>query len=115
MTGVARALVTVVFGAVALAGCGGATDTAACEDIADQTIAIFQNILDEASSGDPAQIAALQGEMTEQITALQEDATAANCTDDQMRELLAARVDDLEGEGPIADAVRQSLEQSFGN
>jgi hypothetical protein len=133
-----RSVLMFVFVAALLAGCAGADTSvpedaaegaspeaiapvapspsavaASCEELADEVIAQVQVIVDELSDArlEDLQNDDLLPEGTEQeLDELEGRVRDADC-DDEMDRLLADRADRIQGDGVIADAVREGLEQ----
>jgi hypothetical protein len=119
------ALVLVVL-ATALAGCAGAdttagtaaevasdgTATASCEELADELVAQLQVIVDGLSNlqlEELGQEDVLPADFQQQLDDLTGRIETSDCSDEEMRALLAERADQIQGDSPIADAVRDSL------
>jgi hypothetical protein len=133
-----RSALTFVLVAALLAGCAGAdsaapdnavedvspepttpvassrgTATANCEELADELIAQLQVIVDELSDAtldDLGRDDLLPAGTQQQLDDLEERVEDAGC-DDEMDRLLAERADRIQGDGVIAEAVREGLSQ----
>jgi hypothetical protein len=133
-----RSALTFVLVAALLAGCAGAdsaapdnavedvspepttpvassrsTATASCEELADELIAQLQVIVDELSDAtldDLGRDDLLPAGTQQQLDGLEERVEDAGC-DDEMDRLLAERADRIQGDGVIAEAVREGLSQ----
>lgn len=91
------------------------TETASCEELADEVIAQVQVIVDELSDAtleDLGRDDLLPPETEQQLDELGERVEDSGCDEDEMDRLLADRADRIQGEGVIADAVREGLDQS---
>jgi hypothetical protein len=96
-----RVLAAIGIVAVALAGCATGASDEACAVYADEGIELIQEFIDEvdmmsaeeiaAASGDPAFVTDLE----ERADAIDEEAAAEGCSEDQMTTLLGARAEDL--------------------
>jgi len=133
-----RSMLMFVFVAALLAGCAGAdtsvpedaaegagpeatapvgsspsTAAASCDELADEVITQVQVIVDELSDARLEDLGDddLLPEGTEQeLDDLEGRVQDADC-DDEMDRLLADRADRIQGDGVIADAVREALEE----
>jgi predicted outer membrane protein len=103
--------------AVLLTACGSAAEADPCAAIADEGVAIAQVLIDEAGelsleelAADPQAFDELGGEeLDARAQALEERQAESGCTEDELAALLRERADDLEGEGLVADLIRQSF------
>lgn len=116
----------VLFSALALvlAACGGGDgevqsveDAESCEDVADLSIDMMQDMLDELSDMTMADFSnseeppeALQ-EFESDSEELQNKADELGCSSEEMQSLLQERTDQLEAEGPIAEMILQQLQE----
>jgi len=102
------------------AACGDSDSASSCEDLADDGIALVQDMLDELSDLSLEDISsdeepqALQ-DFTEKGEALQTQADELGCTDEQMTELVSARVGSLDADGPIAELILEGLQSEGGD
>lgn len=91
------------------------TATASCEELADEVIAQVQVIVDELSDAtleDLGRDDLLAPETQQELDELGQRVEDSGCDEEEMDRLLADRADRIQGEGVIADAVRDGLEQS---
>lgn len=122
-----RVAMTVVLGTAVLAGCGGGDDeastastasagatTAGCAELADELIVQVQVVVDalsEASLEDLVQDDLLSQDTQLALDDIEERAQQAGCEDDEMDRLLAERADRIEGDGLLAEEVREGLSE----
>jgi hypothetical protein len=89
--------------------------SAECEQIADDGIDGINEVLAQYEDKTLEDLAEGEGELPPDLQArfdsLDERAAAANCDEDDVDDLLAQRVDDIEGSGFLADLVRSALEE----
>ena len=134
-----RSVLMFVFVAALLAGCAGAdtsvpedaaegaspeatapvasspSTAASCEELADDVIAQVQVIVDELSDAtleDLGRDDLLPPETEQELDQLGQRVEDSGCDEEEMERLLADRADRIQGEGVIADAVREGLDQS---
>lgn len=105
-----------------LPACGGsenepqdAGDAESCEDVADLTIDLMQNMLDEISGMSAAEFTGGE-QLPESFQQFQTDAEELRtrgeelgCSTEEMQTLIQERVDQLEAEGPAAEMVLERL------
>jgi hypothetical protein len=85
------------------AACGGGTSS--CEDIANETVDLVQDVINEVDQMSPEEIAG-QGESSpdfltdfdEQAEKLGDEAASLGCTDEEMSELIRAQSESLTAE-----------------
>jgi hypothetical protein len=90
------------------------TATASCEELADELIAQLQVIVDELSDAgleDLGRDDLLPAGTQQQLDELEGRVEDAGC-DDEMDRLLAERANLIQGDGVIAEAVREGLSQN---
>ena len=90
------------------------TTTASCGELADQVVAQVQVIVDELSDArleDLGRDDLLPAGTQQQLDELEERVQDAGC-DDEMDRLLAERANQIQGDGVIAEAVREGLNES---
>jgi hypothetical protein len=90
------------------------TATTSCEELADELVAQVQVIVDELSNatlGDLADDDVVPAATQQQLDELEGRIRDADC-DDAIDGLLAERADQIEGDGVIAEAVREALSQN---
>jgi hypothetical protein len=90
------------------------TATASCEELADELIAQLQVIVDELSDAgleDLGRDDLLPAGTQQQLDELEGRVEDAGC-DDEMDGLLAERANRIQGDGVIAEAVREGLSQN---
>lgn len=88
-----------------------------CQDVAEDLIATLQDVLDQAAELRPADLQTPDGQLPTFLLEVQEDgerlaqeATDLGCTDAQMQDLVAERLDTLEAEpGTVADLLLDLL------
>jgi hypothetical protein len=115
-----------------LAGCGiggdddepeqlSIEDAETCEDVADYFAFVAQNFIDDAeSSGMQALLAGPDSELYQrympELEASLQKAEELGCSEEEMRPLLAERLDELETDGPVGDLIVEVLrEQVISN
>lgn len=99
-----------------VAACGGDSDGgASCESVADDAISLFQDVINEmdsmsdedlASGDEPAALTELESKSDE----LQTRANDLGCSDEEMEELLTARIGDLTSDGLFGELMISELE-----
>ena len=100
------------FGLLA-AGCGGSGES--CGDIADDAIALFQDVVDEMDSLTTDDLLAdeppaIFDELEEKATSIDERATEASCSDEELGQLVADRSGSLESTSDFGAAFIAELE-----
>lgn len=98
-------------------GGGGDPGSAeSCDDLVDAGIDLIQDVLDELSDLDLADIEALGNEPPEALNdleargqELEERADELGCTDEELSAGLTARVDELEADGPFAELILEGI------
>jgi predicted small secreted protein len=94
-----RLVIAVAVLGTVLAGCGG--NTAVCNDIADEGFELLQDFVDEVDAMDAEELSQAVNEdsfmsgIEARASALDERAAAADCTEEEMADLLAERSEDL--------------------
>ncbi|HEX2282439.1 MAG TPA: hypothetical protein VHG52_11840, partial [Thermomicrobiales bacterium] len=112
---------------LALAGCGFGSDdeeddtvsiedAETCEEAADAFAAVAQNFINDAEeAGMQALMAGPDSELFQEYTPQLEEAQAKaeelGCDEEEMRALLAERVDDLETDGPVGETIVEFLRE----
>jgi hypothetical protein len=92
----------------------GSTTTADCGELADELIAQLQVIVDELSDArleDLGRDDLLPAGTQQQLDELEGRVEDANC-EDEIDRLLRERADRIQGEGVIAEAVREGLSEN---
>lgn len=87
---------------------------ATCEELADELVAQLQEISDliaDRSAAEIAQDEQLIDDAGEQIDDIAQRVQDAGC-EDQMEELVSARADEIQGDGPSAEFLRELLSSS---
>jgi hypothetical protein len=96
--------------------CGGDDSAASCEGIADDAIQVIQDVIDELDEMTLEEIAAMEEEpealadMEARADELQAQANELGCSDEEMTELLNARVGNLRAEGFFGELLVSELE-----
>lgn len=114
--------------AMVAAACGDDDDAAAadsCEGIADAAIDLLQEVIDELGDMSAEELAALDSEETpdafadleSQGQALEGRATELGCTDEELGQLVASRIDDLDvaGDNIIGQFIVEGLRSGDGD
>ena len=99
-------------------GCGG--EAATCEELADETIALAQTLIDDVEEGlDDVSLEELLEtgfelpaveSFTEKSAKIDERATELGCTAAQMQQLVQARTGELSAETPIGRLIIDGIE-----
>ncbi len=100
-------------------GGGGDPGSAeSCDDLVDAGIDLIQDVLDELSDLDLADIEALGNEPPEALNDLEtrgeelsQRAEELNCTDEELSQGLVDNLDQLEADGPFAELILQGLRE----
>ena len=115
-----------VLGAViAMAACGGTppAQLAECEAVADDAVAVANDIVEEngdlsadefiakAVEPDAGRPVELTDELESRLADLNDRATATGCSDEDFAKLYRERADQVEGEGFLADLFRKGFER----
>ena len=96
------------------AACGGddAGSAGSCEDVADQAIDAFQDVINEIDSMTLEEAAAMGDEdpafitdMEQRFEELEAQADSLGCSDDEMEDLFVARLDNLTAEGFLGELM----------
>jgi len=111
-------LVLIVVLALILAACGGG-QAKTCDDLSDQTIDLMQKLIDdvEAEVGDMTveELIATGGDLPsvdhfkEEATKIDERAVELSCTQTEITDGVAARVDRLEAHTPIGQFLIEAI------
>lgn len=112
------------FGAVA---CGSDDDDAddepltvanadSCEELADASIGVMQNVLDAVSELSMADMMAEEepdvfGDFEQDLENAEAKSNELNCSDEEMASLLEERVSNLTASGPVGEMVLQMLQE----
>ncbi len=113
-----RVLVGVVVFGVLVAACGGEAST--CEEVADETVALMQGIIDDVEEdvGDMEVAAFLESgaslpspeSFSEESTKLNDRATELGCTPTDLDALIAERIDTLTSETPVGEFIKEAVQ-----
>jgi hypothetical protein len=114
----ARVLVGAVVLGLVLAACGGEAST--CEEVADETVALMQRIIDdvEADVGDMEVADFLESgaslpssdSFSEESQKLNDRATELGCTPTDLDALIAERMDTLTSETPVGKFIKEAIQ-----
>ena len=115
-------MLIVALGLVAGA-CGGddAGSSGSCEGVADQAIAVFQDVIDEVDKLSLEEVAAMGDgdpefitDMEEKFESLEAQADSLGCSDAEMEELFVARLDNLTADGMIGELMLEEFKNQGG-
>ena len=92
--------------------CGGDDAGGSCEDVADDAIAAFQDVIDEVDEMTLEEAAAMGdeepafiSEMEQKFEDLEARADSLGCSDAEMEQLFVARLDNLTAEGMLGQLM----------
>jgi hypothetical protein len=96
------------------AGADAGTVTAGCEELADELIVQLQVVVDELSDAtfdDLMRDDILSATSQQELDELEGRAEDAGCEQDEIDGLLAERADRIQGDGVIAEGIREALSE----
>ena len=100
--------------ALAATACSGADAASPCEAIADDTIALLQDLVDEFDGKTFAELqsvdpAAIDAELDREFERLEAEAIEGECDDDTMGSLVEDRLDNLTARTEIGQSIVDSI------
>ena len=98
------------------------SDLASCDEVADEAVGLVQGVVDAADAMSLADMRAQEGppdyvqRLDEQGERLEQAAVELDCTDQELRDLIAERAEQLDSNGPVGEMVIEAVRggQVFG-
>jgi hypothetical protein len=106
-----RVTAVCIAGAIAFTACGGDAEADSCEEVVDETLALIQNAIDQASEMSMADLAAEEepafvAELETEGAALEERAEELDCDEQQVID----RLDEIDvEEGSVGELILEQI------
>jgi len=104
--------------AVVAAACSSGSSAGSCDKVADDAVAAIQNMIDQFDAMSPQELADLGDnapqfqEIDQKMSELEQQAKDLGCSDSEMNDLVAARLDRLTAKGDFGKLILEQVKSS---